>query len=120
MTIDDVKEKLRRLVEENAGMPADLIRDDSTISRDFAMDSLSFLSLQVAVEETFGVACAPEDLERCDRFDAIAALILDRLGGPTGASRQRSTPSAPRSAPSRGNGRAGRSTRMRASAAKKG
>jgi acyl carrier protein len=119
MTIDEVKEKLRRLVEENAGMPADLIRDESTISRDFAMDSLSFLSLQVAVEETFGVTCAPEDLERCDRFDAIAALILGRLDGRTGGSPP-STPSAPRSARSRGNERADRRAKARVSIAKKG
>lgn len=78
MTIDDVKDKLRQLVEENAGLPADLIKDDSTMSADFAMDSLSFLSLQVAIEETFGIDCAPEDLETCDRFDQIAALILER------------------------------------------
>ena len=120
MTIDEVKEKLRRLVEENAGMPADLIRDESAISRDFAMDSLSFLSLQVAVEETFGVTCAPEDLERCDRFDAIAALILGRLDGRTGGSRPRSTPSAPRSARSRDNDRADRRTKARVGIAKKG
>jgi acyl carrier protein len=120
MTIDDVKEKLRRLVEENAGMPADLIRDDSTLSRDFAMDSLSFLSLQVAVEETFGVACAPEDLEKCDRFDTIAALILARLDRPAGASRRRSTLSAPRSTRSTGGGRAGRSAGTPVGATKKG
>lgn len=79
MTIDDVKDTLRQLVEENAGLPADMIKDESTLSEDFAMDSLSFLSLQVAVEETFGIDCAPEDLETCDRFDALATLILERV-----------------------------------------
>jgi len=86
MTIDDVKDKLRQLVEENAGLPADMITDESTMSGDFAMDSLSFLSLQVAVEETFGIDCAPEDLETCDRFDTLAALILERVGKEGGSS----------------------------------
>jgi acyl carrier protein len=86
MTIDDVKAKLRQLVEENAGLPADMIKDESTMSEDFAMDSLSFLSLQVAIEETFGIDCAPEDLEACDQFDDIAALILERVGKNAGPS----------------------------------
>jgi hypothetical protein len=48
------------------------------------MDSMSLLSLQVAVEETFGISFAPEDLEAQRRFDAIAALILQRLAPGSG------------------------------------
>ena len=78
-TIGEVKQSLRVLIEEHAGIPADLILDDSTITGDLAMDSLSFISVQVGVEETFGIMCTPEDLEACGRFDAIAALVLERL-----------------------------------------
>ena len=81
-SIERVKEVLRRLIEQNAGIPGTLIRDDSSIEGDLAMDSMSFVSLQVAVEETFGIRCDAEDLESRKRFDAMAALIQERVEAP--------------------------------------
>ena len=78
-SVDEIKKILKDLIEENAGIPASSIKDDSTIDGELAMDSLSFVSLQVAVDETFGVECEAEDIEKCNRFDAIAQLISERL-----------------------------------------
>lgn len=78
-TIAEVKETLKALIEENAGIPASSIRDDSAIDGELAMDSLSFVSLQVAVDETFGVDCEAEELEKCNRFDAIVDLVWEKL-----------------------------------------
>jgi acyl carrier protein len=82
MTLGDVKRELRRLIEENAGLPGDVIRDDSMMDGDLAMDSMSLLSLQVAVEEHFGITFTPEDLEACTRFEDIAAVIFERVTAP--------------------------------------
>ena len=87
--LQEVKSTLRRLIEENAGIPADSVSDDSSIDGDLAMDSFSFVSLQVAVEETFGVACAPEEIEARNDFDGIARLILEKASG---APRRRPAP----------------------------
>ncbi len=95
-TLGDVKRELRRLIEENAGLPGDVIHDDSTVDGDLAMDSMSLLSLQVAVEESFGITFAPEDLETCSRFEAIAALIFERVTA-AAASAGPSRPAAQRS-----------------------
>ena len=81
----EVKSTLRRLIEENAGIPADTIEDDSAIDGDLAMDSFSFVSLQVAVEETFGVECAPEEIEERRDFDGIARLIVQKTAAKKGA-----------------------------------
>jgi len=81
-SIERIKEVLLRLIEQNAGIPGILIRDDSSIEGDLAMDSMSFVSLQVAVEETFGIRCDAEDLESRKRFDAMAALIQERIEAP--------------------------------------
>jgi acyl carrier protein len=78
-TIDEVKATLRRLIQENAGIPAELIRDESTIDDDLAMDSFSFISLQVAVEDTFDITCEPADIEARRSFDGIAALVRERV-----------------------------------------
>jgi len=79
LTLDGVKRTLRELIEENAGIPQAAIRDDSTIDGDLAMDSLSFVSLQVAVEETFDVTCDLDEIEKRNRFDAIAELVLELI-----------------------------------------
>jgi acyl carrier protein len=90
--IDEVKDTLRRLIQENAGIPAELIRDESSIEDDLAMDSFSFISVQVAVEDAFQISCEPADLESCKRFDAIAALVCERAADrsprPVAAARQ--------------------------------
>jgi acyl carrier protein len=83
----DIPGTLRRLIQENAGIPASLVRDDSTIDGDLAMDSFSFISLQVAVEDEFGIVCDPAEIEACKRFDAIVALVRDKVDAENEAAR---------------------------------
>lgn len=90
-SLDDVKQTLRRLIEKNAGIPGVEVDDASSVDGDLAMDSMSFLALQVDVEETFGINCTPDDILAANRFAAIAALVQQRAMG-AGASR---TPVAP-------------------------
>ena len=80
-TNEQIKDILRGLIEENSGIPASAVRDDSTIEGDLAMDSMSFVSLQVAVEETFGISCTLEDLESANSFESIAELVHERTSG---------------------------------------
>ena len=87
-SLEALKSVLRRLIEQNAGIPAAEVHDDSAVDGDLALDSMSFLSLQVAMEETFGISCTPEEIEAANRFDAIAALVQERI------ERQRSNPSS--------------------------
>jgi acyl carrier protein len=93
-TIDEVKATLRRLIQENTGIPAEIVRDESTIDDDLAMDSFSFISLQVAVEDTFDITCEPADIEARRSFDGIAALVLERIAAPA-----TKPPPAPKAAP---------------------
>lgn len=92
-TIDEVKRTLTRLIEQNAGIPPEIVCDDARVDGALAMDSMSFISLQVAVEETFGITLAADDLVACGRFDAIAALVHERIR--TQAQTRRSAPRAP-------------------------
>ena len=85
-SLEALKRVLRNLIETNAGIPAAEVHDDSAVDGDLALDSMSFLSLQVAMEETFGISCTPEEIEAANRFDAIAALVKERID------RQRSNP----------------------------
>ncbi len=98
LPLDEIKTTLRRLIEDNAGIPADLVLDESTVDGDLAMDSMSLVSLQVAVEETFGVTFSADDFVACGDFGAIAALVRERAGAQrsTEAPSRRSVARAPR------------------------
>lgn len=101
--LDEVKRTLRRLIEKNAGIPAGEIDDESTVDGDLAMDSMSFLGLQVAMEETFGINCTPEEIEAANRFAAIAVLVQERAtraraGGVAGSPRAGRIPAPKRAA----------------------
>jgi acyl carrier protein len=95
-----VKRILRRLIEHNAGIPAAEVDDQSAVDADLAMDSMSFLALQVAVEETFGINCTPDEILAANTFAAIAALVQERAAqaqAVRAASRPRPVPLAGRS-----------------------
>lgn len=92
--LESTKSRLRRLIEENAGVPAAVIQDDSTIDGDLAMDSMSFVSLQVAVEEEFGILCAPAEIEAANHFETIAELIHERASKARRAGKARARPKA--------------------------
>jgi acyl carrier protein len=76
--LEEVKRHLRRLIEDNAGIPGAEVDDDSSVDLDLAMDSMSFLALQVAVEDAFAINCTPDEIMAANRFAAIAALVHDR------------------------------------------
>lgn len=76
--LDEVKRTLRHLIQANAGIPGAEIHDASSVDDDLAMDSMSFLALQVAVEERFGINCTPDEIVAAHSFAALATLVRDR------------------------------------------
>jgi acyl carrier protein len=98
VSLDTIKTTLRRLIEDNAGIPAECVLDESTVAGDLAMDSMSLISLQVAVEESFGITFSEDDLVSCADFGTLAALVYARAetGAPADAAARRSAPRTPR------------------------
>ena len=90
--LDEVKQILRRLIEKNAGIPGAEVDDVSSVDGDLAMDSMSFLALQVDMEETFGINCTPDEILAANRFGAIAMLVHQKATG-AGVPRMPVTPS---------------------------
>jgi acyl carrier protein len=96
-SLDEIKALLRALVEECTGIPGSAIEDESTLEEGLAFDSMSFITLQVTVEERLGVYCELEQLLELDRFDAIARYIFE-------ATRAAETTAAPTPAMNGGDG----------------
>jgi acyl carrier protein len=80
-----VKDVMRRAIEQTAGIPTQSIGDHSTLDGDLAMDSLSQLAFQAALECRLGVALDAGRLMAANRFDAIAQVILHELHSETSA-----------------------------------
>jgi len=104
LELHEVKRTLRRLIEDNAGIPGEEVGDDSSVDSELAMDSMSFLALQVAVEEAFAINCTPDEILAANRFAAIAALVHDRAtrarirGTPASSGTRRAAPRPRKSA----------------------
>jgi acyl carrier protein len=81
--LDDVEIEttLRRLLLETAGIPSELIQPDSAFDGDLAMDSLSFVALQVEIESEFGIDCPPDELRDITRFGDLIALVRRKQEG---------------------------------------
>lgn len=74
----EVKDQIRAIMASNfdwIGPGALAAAEDSTRLRDdLDLDSLHLVSLQVAVEDHFGVAFDPADPQLADAFDSMASL----------------------------------------------
>jgi acyl carrier protein len=71
----ELKSRLRELIQESTGVPGELVTDESSFDDDLAVDSLSLASLQVNIESTFGISMSVDELSRARRFDQIANAV---------------------------------------------
>jgi acyl carrier protein len=69
MSRGDVLNTLKRFLTEIAGADQAIIGEDSTIDSDLQMNSVTFVELQVALEEELGIL-----------IDPIAVVELNRVG----------------------------------------
>jgi len=69
MTRQGIAALLTRLLHEIAGTDPAIIQDDATIDNDLEMNSITFVELQVALEDELDIL-----------IDPIAIVELNRLG----------------------------------------
>jgi acyl carrier protein len=74
-----IKDKLRELIAETAGIPQELITDDATFKGALAMDSLSFVNFQVEIERTFDIDCALDELRDLTQFEQVVRLVAGKV-----------------------------------------
>ena len=74
-TRSDVRGQLVRLISEIAGIPIDSITDTATIDEDIQMNSVSFVELQVAIEEAYDIQIDPIRVVELNEFGAIVDYV---------------------------------------------
>jgi len=74
-TLEYVRAKLSSLMREICGHASKEIPDSATIDRDFEMESVQMVELQVAIEQEFDVTIDFLEVLRLNSFRRIAVYI---------------------------------------------
>ena len=81
----EVSDRLVQLTSEIAKIPADRITETATIDEDLCLESVTFIELQVAIEEEYQVEIDPIRVLELNQFGAIAEyvyrVIVENGGG---------------------------------------
>lgn len=71
----DVRAILTKLLQEIAGIEPAAIRDDATIDGDLELNSVTFVELQVALEDDLDIVIDPVEVVERNRLGAIVGYL---------------------------------------------
>jgi acyl carrier protein len=78
-TRNDVCNLLVRLLHEVGKIPLEKIHDDSTVDGELQMQSVVFIEIQVALEDTYEVELDPVRMVELNRLATIVDYIFDSV-----------------------------------------
>ncbi len=76
-TRTEVRSRLAALIHEIVGIPAEDITDAATIDEQLQMQSVAFVELQVAIEETYNIQLDPIRVVELNAFGAIVDYVRE-------------------------------------------
>lgn len=76
-TRNEVRTRLATLLHEIVGVPAEQITDTATIDEQLQMQSVAFVELQVAIEETYNIQLDPIRVVELNAFGAIVDYVRE-------------------------------------------
>jgi acyl carrier protein len=79
ISLEEVKQTLRLLIAQVTGIDPSAIRDDTTIDEDLQLPSVTFIELQVAVEEAFDTTLDPVEVVELNSFGLIAEAVYNKI-----------------------------------------
>ena len=77
----EVRERVARLVSEVLKIPQEQISDTATVDNELQMQSISFVELQVAIEEAYDIQVDPIQIVELNAFGAIVDYIHQAAAG---------------------------------------
>ena len=77
LTKEHVRAKLAALLLEVARIPANQIHDYSTLDADLHLESVTFIELQVAIEDEYEIQLDPIHLVELNELGAIVDYVYD-------------------------------------------
>lgn len=83
MEIPDFETRVKQILTNRLGIPAEEIRTDAKLVEDLGMDSLDAVELAIATEREFSVEISDEQVAKLETVADIMALVQrlkDELG----------------------------------------
>jgi len=74
-TREEVRERVAGLVSDVLKIPRERISDTATVDNELQMQSISFVELQVAIEEAYDIQIDPIRIVELNAFGAIVDYI---------------------------------------------
>lgn len=80
-TLQQVKQKIHTIIEEQLGVDAEDITSDATFYEDLGADSLDTVELVMALEEEFEIEVSDDEIENKVKTVGDAELLVGRKLG---------------------------------------
>jgi acyl carrier protein len=79
MTGEEVESKVREIISEQLGVPADEVTREASFIEDLGADSLDIVELVMALEEEYGIEISDEDAEKVRTVKDVVSYIEEHL-----------------------------------------
>lgn len=80
INMDDIQEKVRKILAANLSVPEDSISMDSRFQEDLDADSLDLVEAVLALEEEFNVTIPEEEMEGVKTVGEAINVVLAKMG----------------------------------------
>jgi acyl carrier protein len=78
-TRDEVEAHMIQLISEIGKIPREKIANTATVEEELRMESVQFVELQVAIEDTYGVEIDPIQIVELNEFRAIVDYVYQSV-----------------------------------------
>ena len=79
--IEEIEDRVRKILAENLSVPQDDITMESRFQEDLDADSLDLVEAVLALEEEFGVSIPEEEMEGVKTVGEAVNLVAAKLDG---------------------------------------
>ena len=80
MQMEELQDKVCKILAENLSVPEDQVTVDSRFQEDLDADSLDLVEAVLALEEEFGVTIPEEEMEGVRTVGQAVQLVASKLG----------------------------------------
>ncbi len=78
MTIEEIKEKVEKILVEEFEIEQDKLQPEAMLKQDVGIDSLDFVDIVVAIEREFGFKPSTQDLKQVKTLGELYTFIQER------------------------------------------
>ena len=79
MATQDIAERLREIMAERLGLPAEQLVPEARLVEDLGLDSLDAVELAISVERKFDIEVPEEELTKLKTVADMVALVESRV-----------------------------------------